>query len=157
MSAVYSDGPAPHKAPAAASPWSMPRADHHPLPPYSKSPRRAIQLGLRGDWQLDLATGAAIVDVTDITDFVEATRVSKRDQLATLLVPMERVYVQRAAWLTRQHKPHVRVSAAADQLCTRVGRGSSLSATLCVGRHEHRLGTRGGSRCLRHTAKAASR
>lgn len=68
-------------------------ADHAPLPPYTKQARRAIQLGLRGSWQDDLASGAAVLNIQDISDFVRVARPRTREDLDELVVPVERVYV----------------------------------------------------------------
>lgn len=66
--------------------------DHAPLPPFAKSERRAIQLGLRREWQRRLAEGEAIVQIDDISEFVAAQRPKTHDDLAGLMLPVERIY-----------------------------------------------------------------
>lgn len=63
--------------------------DH--APSGAKLPRRAIQLGLRGNLLRAFAT-TALVEVIDMTDFVAAQRSFAQDDNPDLLTPVETVY-----------------------------------------------------------------
>ena len=63
--------------------------DHDPSG--AKVARRALQLGLRGEFLRRYAR-EAIVSVEDISDWVAEQRVHARDDYADLLTPRERVY-----------------------------------------------------------------
>lgn len=75
--------------------------DH--APDGSKLPRRAIQLGLRGDALRALA-GTELLEVIDMTPFVDEQRAHANDDWAELRTPVELVYApssQSAAAATR--------------------------------------------------------
>jgi hypothetical protein len=55
-------------------------------------PRRAIQLGLRGDALAKMAE-SELLEVIDVSAFVEAQRANAQDQNPQLLTPLEHVFV----------------------------------------------------------------
>jgi len=63
--------------------------DHAPTG--AKLPRRAIQLGLRGELLRAFAT-TELLEVIDMTDFVAQQRAFAQDDNPQLLTPIERVY-----------------------------------------------------------------
>ena len=66
--------------------------DHDPKG--QKCARRAIQLGLRGEALIKMASGEVILHIVDLTDFVITQRdnSSEISKWADLLVPVERPY-----------------------------------------------------------------
>ena len=64
--------------------------DHHPRG--NKLERKAIQLGLSGDFLLEYSD-EAIIEITDVSAFVQEQRVLLADDLSKLLTPLETVYI----------------------------------------------------------------
>ncbi|KAJ3312770.1 hypothetical protein HDV04_002734 [Boothiomyces sp. JEL0838] len=66
--------------------------DHDPIG--RKCERRAIQLGLRKDALMKMATGEKVLEILDVTDFVESQKSAALNEALwkDLIVPIERVY-----------------------------------------------------------------
>ncbi|KAJ3259553.1 hypothetical protein HK103_002106 [Boothiomyces macroporosus] len=66
--------------------------DHDPIG--RKCERRAIQLGVRKDALMKIATGEKVLEILDVTDFVESQRSAALNEALwkDLIVPIERVY-----------------------------------------------------------------
>ena len=55
--------------------------------------RRALQLGIRKKWSRGLATGADVLQIIDITDFIKSQKMNiSKEKKHLLMVPIERPY-----------------------------------------------------------------
>lgn len=75
--------------------------DHLPNGEKEPTGRRAIQLGLRGDI-LKKFSETFILDIIDLTEFVNEQRLAKDTNLEKLLIPKEKIYLPNDSNITNQ-------------------------------------------------------